>query len=56
MQSTPQMIINYRDQSDRVQSITKTTQDDDVTDHTGVVYTENNTELSWPIGVGAVFD
>lgn len=27
----------------------KTNQDNDVTDHIGVVYVENNTKLPWPI-------
>lgn len=32
----------------------KTKQDNNVTDHIGVVYAENETELSWPIGPDAV--
>ena len=34
----------------------KTIQDNDMTNHTGVVYSENNIELSWPIILGTVFD
>ena len=40
------MLMNYRDLSNWVQSVTKTKQDNDVTNHTGVVYAENNIELS----------
>lgn len=50
------MIMNYHYQSDQVQSLTKTKQDNDVTYCTGVVYVENHTELSWPIKSGAVYD
>ena len=32
----------------------KTKQDKDMTDLTSAVYTDNETELSWPIGLGAV--
>ena len=34
----------------------KIRQDNDVTDPTGAVYVENNTELSWLIGLGANYD
>ena len=34
----------------------KTRQDNDVTDHTGAIYVENNIELSWPIESGVVYD
>ena len=47
--STPEMILNYRDQLDQVSTVTKTRQDYDVTDYTGVVYTKNDIELSWSI-------
>ena len=40
------MIMNYCDLLDRVQSVTKTKQDDDVTNRIGVVFAENNTKLS----------
>ena len=50
----PKTIMNCHDWWDQVQSITKTKRkDNDVTDHTGAVYTENDIELSWPIGSGA---
>ena len=34
----------------------KTMQDNKVTDHVGTLYTENDTELSWPIGLDANCD
>ena len=34
----------------------KTRQDNDVTDHRGVFYFENDIELSWSIRPGAVYD
>lgn len=39
-------ILNCQDQLDRVQSVTKTKQDNEVTDHIGVVYAKNETKLS----------
>ena len=33
-----------------VSYVIKTSQDNDVTDHIGVIYTENEIKLSWPIG------
>ena len=34
----------------------KTREDNDVTDHIGVVYIENNTELLWLIGLAVDYD
>ena len=34
----------------------KTRHDNDVIDRIGIVYIENDTELSWPIGQGVVYD
>ena len=34
----------------------KTRQDNDVIDYTGLVYTKKETELLWPIGLGAICD
>ena len=34
----------------------KTKQDNDVTNCTSVVHAKNKTELSWLIGLGAVYD
>ena len=36
--------------------MTKTRQDNNVTDHTRVAYTENEIKLSWPIGPHEVCD
>ena len=36
--------------------MTKTRQDNDMIDHTWVVYAENETKLSWSIGSGADCD
>lgn len=38
--------LNYRDRSDRVQTMKKTRKDNDVIDHSGAVYVENETEFS----------
>ena len=53
---TPKMKLRRHDQSDRVLFMTKTKQDNNVTDHIGLVYTKNNTELLGPIGPGTVYD
>ena len=44
------------DRSDWVPSMTKTRQDNNMTDRTGAVYVENGNELSWPIKSGANYD
>ena len=36
--------------------MTKTKQDNDVTNHINVIYAENETKLLWSIGPGAVDD
>lgn len=41
---------------DQVWFVMKTKQDNNVTDQTGALYVENDIELSWPIGPGAVYD
>ena len=38
--------LNYWDLSDRMWSMMKTGHDNDITDHKGVFYAENDTELS----------
>ena len=48
--------LSYHDRSNRVWHVTKTKQDKDMTDRTSVVYIENETELSWYITLGAVYD
>ena len=40
------MILNCQDWSDNVWFMTKMRQDNDVTDHTGLLYVENEIELS----------
>ena len=50
------MKLSYRDRSERVRSVIKTRQDNDVTNRIGLVYVENNTKLSQPIELGAVHD
>ena len=48
--------LNYRDRSNHMQFVMKTRQDNDLTDYTGAIYDENETKLSWSIGLGAVYD
>ena len=45
----PKLKLNYRDLFEQVQFVMKTRQDNDVTNCTGAVYTENEIELSWLI-------
>ena len=47
---------NCQDLFDWVQYVMKTRQDNDVIDYTGLVYTKKETELLWPIGLGAICD
>lgn len=44
------MKLSYHGLSIRVWYVIKTNQDNDVTDHIGVIYTENEIKLLWPIG------
>ena len=46
MQSTPNVKLNYRDWSEQVQSVTKTNQDNDMTNHINLVYAKIETKLS----------
>ena len=50
------MILNFHDWSDRVQSVTNTKEDNDVINHIGVVYVENDIEISWLIELGGNYD
>lgn len=50
------MKLNYRDLSNMVQYVTKTRQDNNMTNNTGAIYIKNETEMSWPIGSGKVYD
>ena len=54
--SLQNMILNCKNQSDSVQFIMKTTQDNDVSDHTGVISIEYDIELSRPITLSVVYD
>lgn len=44
--------MTCHDQLDRVESIMKTREDNNITDRTSVVYIKNDTELLWPIRPG----
>lgn len=48
--------LNNHDRSGKVQSMMKVTQDNDGTDHTSMVYTENETKLLWLIRQGRIYD
>ena len=56
MQFMPKVKLSYRDQVDQVWSVTKTKQDNNVTDRIGLVYDKFKTERSAPIRSGAVCD
>ena len=49
MWSTPKTKLSYRAWLNRVQFVTKTRQDNDITNRIGVVYAETETELLGPI-------
>lgn len=44
---TPKTILNYLDRSDQVQFFMKPKEDNNVTDLTGAVYAENDTEVQF---------
>ena len=50
------MKLNCHDWSGKVRYLRKMTQDNDVIDRIGVVYTENETELPWSIRQYVVYD
>lgn len=50
------MILNYRDQSDRVTIKMKTRYNNYMTDYTNAVYAKNKTKLPWPIRLGPIYD
>lgn len=56
VRSTSKKILNYGDQLDRLPTMTKIRLDNYMTDHIDMVYIENETELSWPMGLGTVYD
>ena len=51
----PQLKMNYRDLLDKVRSMMKTRQDNDVTNRTCMVYTEHEIKLSWLIRSGVIY-
>ena len=53
---TLKMILKCHDWLNRLLSVTKARHDNEVTDHTGAIYVENNTKLSWAIRLGADCD
>ena len=56
MQSTLKMKLSCHDWSDWVWSVTKTRQDNDMTNHVGLLYTKIKIELLGPIWSGVVYD
>lgn len=48
--------MNYYDRSERMWYITKSREDNDLTNRTDVISIEYNIELSIPIGQGEVYD
>lgn len=56
VQSTSKMKQNCHDRSGRVQTMTKTTFGNDMTDYKGVGYVENKTKKLWPIGQSMIYD
>lgn len=51
----PKTKLNYHDRPVKVRSMTKTRQDNGMTDYTSVVYAEIIIELSWPIRQDVVY-
>ena len=56
MWSMQKMKLSCHDRSNQVRSMTKSWQDNDVTDHIGLLYVETKTQLSWPIWLSVVCD
>ena len=56
MWSTPKSKLNYHNRLDRMRSIKKTRQDNDVTNRTGVIFVEYDIELSRLMGHYAVYN
>ena len=48
--------LNYQNLSNRVQSVAKTRQDNDMVDCTSAIYAEKETELSYLIGSCVICD
>ena len=56
MRSMLKTKLSCRNLTNHIQSMMKTEQDNDVTNHIGLVYVETKTKLSGPIWLGAVSD
>ena len=56
MWSTMKLKLSYPNQSDLVQFVMKSRHDNNVIDHTSLVYARNEIELSWSIEPSAVCD
>ena len=56
VRSILKMILNFYDWSNRVPTMTKTRNNNYVTNHIDMTYIENETELLWPIELGVVCD
>ena len=56
VRSILKMILNFYDWSNRVPTMTKTRNNNYVTNHIDMTYIENETELLWPIKLGVVCD
>ena len=54
--SMSKMKLNCHDRLNWERFVTKTKQDNDLTDRKGAVYIENETEHSWLIGLRAICD
>ena len=52
----PTLKLNYWDLSDQVLFVMKTTQNNNMNDHTSAIYVENETKLPCLIRPGAVYD
>ena len=48
--------LNYQELSNQVRYVTKTTQDNDMTDRIGMAYTKKKTKLLWLIRLDTVYD
>lgn len=53
--SMPKSKLTYQYRFDRMRSVMKTKQGNDVTHRTCTVWAENEIQLSWPIGSGAIY-
>ena len=56
MHSIPKIKLSCHDRLNQIRFVTKTIQDNNVTNHIGLVYAETEIELSGPISLGWVCD